>query len=74
MCVNGGYAIDVLLAGLEELMHYYATNLLPYRITANAVAPSLIDSAIVRKMEVPPLAAMPLGRLGHPQEVCRLFR
>lgn len=50
-------------------MHYYATYLLPYRITANAVAPSLIESEMLGKMKLPPVAEMPLGRLGRPEEV-----
>lgn len=65
--ISAAYAASK--AGLEGLMHYYATYLLPYRITANAVAPSLIESDMVGKMKLLPVAEMPLGRLGRPEEV-----
>lgn len=65
--ISAAYAASK--AGLEGLMHYYATYLLSHRITANAIAPSLIESDMVRKMGLPPSEAMPLGRLGRPEEV-----
>ena len=65
--ISAAYAASK--AGLEGLMHYYATNLISHRITANAVAPSLIESEMVQKMELPPLSQMPLRRLGRAEEV-----
>lgn len=56
-------------AGLEGLMHYYASYLRPYRITANAIAPSLIGSDMTRQMDLPPPDKLPLGRLGRPDEL-----
>jgi 3-oxoacyl-[acyl-carrier protein] reductase len=75
--ISAAYAASK--AGLEGLMHYYAMYLLPHRITANAIAPSMIESDMVRKMQFPPFKAMPLGRLvllcykcGAPQKGQRL--
>lgn len=56
-------------AGIEGLMHYYATHLLTYGITANAVAPALFETDMVAGMTLPPTAALPLGRLGRPEEI-----
>ena len=56
-------------AGLEGLMHYYATYLLPHRITANAIAPALVASDMMSAMDLPPLETLPLGRLGRPDEI-----
>ena len=56
-------------AGLEGLMHYYATYLLPHRITANAIAPALVASDMVGAMDLPPLDTLPLCRLGRPDEI-----
>ncbi len=50
-------------------MHYYATYLLPHRITANALAPALIASNMTRNMDLPPPERLPLGRLGRPEEL-----
>jgi 3-oxoacyl-[acyl-carrier protein] reductase len=65
--VSAAYAASK--AGAEGLMHYYATYLLPYKITANAIAPALIGSDIVREMDLPPPDKLPLGRLGQPEEL-----
>jgi len=56
-------------AALEGLMHYYATYLLPHRITSNAIAPGVIESDMTREMNLPPVASMPLGRLGRAEEM-----
>lgn len=61
-------------AGLEGLMHYYATYLRPHRITANAIAPSLIESDMTRMMDLPSPAELPLGRLGRPEEIWPALR
>lgn len=65
--ISAAYAASK--AGLEGLMHYYAANLLGHRITANAIAPSLIESDMVNEMTLPPLDQLPLGRLGQPDEI-----
>lgn len=56
-------------AGMEGLMHYYATHLLKDGITANAVAPALVATDMVAGIAPPPPAALPLGRFGRPEEV-----
>lgn len=61
-------------AGVEGLMHYYATNLRHYGITANAIAPALFESAMVGRMTVPPPAELPLGRIGRPDELWPVLR
>jgi 3-oxoacyl-[acyl-carrier protein] reductase len=61
-------------AGLEGLMHYYATNLRRYRITANAIAPSLVQSDMLSSMQVSPAEQLPLGRLGRPEEIWPALR
>jgi 3-oxoacyl-[acyl-carrier protein] reductase len=61
-------------AGLEGLMHYYATNLRRYRITANAIAPSLVQSDMLGSMQVSPAEQLPLGRLGRPEEIWPAMR
>lgn len=69
---NGGVVSPAYAASkgaLEGLMHYYATYLLPHRITANAVAPALIESDMVQQMKLPPASSLPLGRLGRPEEI-----
>ena len=65
--VSAAYAASK--AGMEGLMHYYATYLLRHRITANALAPALIASDIVSKMDLPPPDKLPLGRLGRLDEL-----
>ena len=54
---------------LEGMMHYYATYLLPHRITSNAIAPALVETEMVQKMNLPPLSQLPLGRLGRAEEL-----
>jgi len=65
--VSAAYAASK--AGVEGIMHYYASYLLRHGITANAIAPALIASDIVQEMDLPPLDKLPLGRLGRPDEV-----
>ncbi len=45
--ISAAYAASK--AGLEGLMHYYATYFLAGRITANAIAPALIASDMVEQ-------------------------
>ena len=56
-------------AGIEGLMHAYATALRPQRITANAVAPALFESDMIKAMDLPPPRQMPMGRLGRAEEI-----
>jgi 3-oxoacyl-[acyl-carrier protein] reductase len=65
--ISAAYAASK--AGLEGLMHYYATYLLADRITSNAIAPALIASDMVKAMKLPSAEAFPLGRLGQPDEI-----
>ena len=59
-------------AAVEGLMHYYATHLLPFNITANAVSPALIETDIIKGVTLPPSSSLPPGRLGRPDEVARV--
>jgi 3-oxoacyl-[acyl-carrier protein] reductase len=65
--VSAAYAASK--AGVEGLMHHYATYLLPHRITANALAPALVASDMVKAMDIPPSEKLPLGRIGRPEEM-----
>lgn len=57
-------------AGLEGLTRGYAARLVKEGITVNAVAPSLIETDMMRGRS--DLASrIPLGRLGHPEEVAQ---
>jgi 3-oxoacyl-[acyl-carrier protein] reductase len=57
-------------AGMEGLTRGYAARLVKEGITVNAVAPSLIETDMMRGK--PDLASrIPLGRLGHPEEVAK---
>jgi 3-oxoacyl-[acyl-carrier protein] reductase len=57
-------------AGMEGLTRGYAARLVKDGITVNAVAPSLINTDMMSGR--PELAArIPLGRLGHPEEVAQ---
>jgi 3-oxoacyl-[acyl-carrier protein] reductase len=57
-------------AGMEGLTRGYAARLVKEGITVNAVAPSLIDTDMMSGRS--DLAArVPLGRLGHPEEVAQ---
>ncbi|MDQ1077630.1 3-oxoacyl-[acyl-carrier protein] reductase [Pseudoroseomonas cervicalis] len=55
--------------GVEGLMHAYATALRPHRITANAIAPALIESRMARAIDAGPTEHLPLGRMGRPDEL-----
>lgn len=65
--ISAAYAASK--AGLEGLMHYYATYLRPHRITANAIAPSLIATNMFGEMQSHAMDQLPLGRLGRPDEI-----
>ena len=61
-------------AGIEGLMHYYATYLRPHRITSNAIAPALIESDMAKSLDLPPRDQLPLGRIGRPEEIWPALR
>lgn len=55
--------------GVESLMHAYASALRPHRITANAIAPALIESKMAGAIDAGPTENLPLGRLGRAEEL-----
>ncbi|WJH38250.1 SDR family oxidoreductase (plasmid) [Aliirhizobium terrae] len=55
--------------GVESLMHAYASALRPHRITANAIAPALIESRMANAIDVGPTENLPLGRMGRAEEL-----
>lgn len=69
--ISAAYAASK--AGVEGLMHYYATNLRSDRITANAIAPSFVESDMINQLSLS-VANMPLGRLGRPDEMWPALR
>jgi len=65
--VSAAYAASK--GGVESLMHAYATALRPHRITANAIAPALIESRMAHAIDAGPTEDLPLGRMGRPEEL-----
>ncbi|WP_076999538.1 SDR family NAD(P)-dependent oxidoreductase [Variovorax sp. KK3] len=61
-------------AGMEGLMHYYATYLRAHRITANAIAPAMVESDMVRGMAPADTGSLPFGRLGRAAELWPALR
>ena len=59
-------------AGLEGLTRGYAARLVQHGITVNAVAPSLIETDMVRSGLAPTPSRIPLGRFGTPEEVAQV--
>ena len=55
-------------AGLEGLTRAYAAQLVQEGVTVNAVAPSLIETDMIRGLEIKK-ERLPMGRLGRPEEV-----
>jgi len=55
-------------AGLEGLTRAYAAQLVKEGVTVNAVAPSLIETDMIRGLEIEK-ERLPMGRLGRPEEV-----
>jgi 3-oxoacyl-[acyl-carrier protein] reductase len=58
------------MAGLEGLTRGYAARLVKDGITVNAVAPSLIETDMVRGQDSL-VARIPLGRFGRADEVAK---
>ncbi|NUO48161.1 MAG: SDR family NAD(P)-dependent oxidoreductase [Polyangiaceae bacterium] len=59
-------------AGLEGLMHSYASLLAKEGITANAIAPALIETEMLAGNPAATTDRIPVGRFGTPQEVADL--
>ncbi len=59
-------------AGMEGLTRGYAARLVRDGITVNAVAPSLIETDMVRSGLASSPARIPLGRFGTPQECAQI--
>jgi 3-oxoacyl-[acyl-carrier protein] reductase len=57
-------------AGMEGLTRGYAARLVKDGITVNSIAPSLIDTEMV-SFQADRVASIPIGRMGHPEEVAR---
>ena len=58
-------------AGMEGLTRGYAARLVKEGITANAVAPSLIDTEMMNTRRDQSIARIPLGRMGTAEEVAQ---
>lgn len=56
-------------AALIGMMHHYAASLMPWKITANALAPAFIATDMFNGVNLPPPETMPLGRMGRPEEI-----
>ena len=56
-------------AGMHGLMHYYAAHLAVEGITANVVAPALIETEMVSANPNARKDIIPVGRFGQPEEV-----
>jgi 3-oxoacyl-[acyl-carrier protein] reductase len=59
-------------AGMHGLMHYYAAHLAKEGITANAVAPALIETDMIASNPNARRDLIPVGRFGLPDEVASL--
>jgi len=63
-------------SGLEGLMRALARELAPHKITCNAVAPGAIDTSRAATAGPRPIQGrpIPLGRLGHVEEIAAMVR
>jgi 3-oxoacyl-[acyl-carrier protein] reductase len=59
-------------AGMHGMMHYYAAHLAKEGITANAVAPALIETEMITNNPNARRDLIPVGRFGQPDEVASL--
>jgi 3-oxoacyl-[acyl-carrier protein] reductase len=59
-------------AGMIGLTHSYASLLAKYGITANAIAPALIETDMIRNNPLIKPTLIPLQRFGLPEEVARV--
>lgn len=60
-------------AGLLGLMHSYANLLAKEGITSNAIAPALIETAMIRNNPAVKPDLLPVGRFGHVDEVADII-
>ncbi|HXF34767.1 MAG TPA: SDR family NAD(P)-dependent oxidoreductase [Candidatus Acidoferrales bacterium] len=60
-------------AGLEGLMHSYASLLAKDGITANAIAPALIETEMIAGNTAAAPEKLPVGRFGKPEEVAQMI-
>ena len=71
--VSGSVAYSAAKGGMLALTRTLARDGAPYGITANAIAPGQIDTGMSRAMDAEALrrveAAIPLGRLGAPDDI-----
>jgi NAD(P)-dependent dehydrogenase (short-subunit alcohol dehydrogenase family) len=66
-------AYAVSKAGLMTLIKAIATEYAPYGVTANALAPALIDTEMIAATREELVNKIPVGRLGKPEEVASLI-
>jgi 3-oxoacyl-[acyl-carrier protein] reductase len=59
-------------AGMEGMTRGYAARLVKEGITVNAVAPSLIETDMVRRGLASSASRIPLGRFGTPEECAQI--
>jgi 3-oxoacyl-[acyl-carrier protein] reductase len=59
-------------AGMHGMMHYYAAHLAKEGISANAVAPALIETEMITSNPNARRDLIPVGRFGQPDEVASL--
>lgn len=56
-------------AALEGMMRHYAQRLVSFGITANAIAPAIVETDIFNDKAIPPKSQLPMGRMGTVEEV-----
>ena len=61
-------------AGMEGMTRGYAARLVKEGVTVNAVAPSLIETDMVRQGLASAASRIPLGRFGTPEECAKILR
>lgn len=73
----GGAHYTASKAAVLGLTRHFAREAAPYNINVNAVCPALIDTPMIRETTTPTelerfIQAIPMGRLGQPEEEARL--
>ena len=61
-------------AGLHGLMHFYAAHLAKEGVTANVIAPALIETEMVTSNPNAKPGIIPVGRFGDVDEVASVVR
>ena len=61
-------------AGILGLTHAYASALVPYHITVNAIAPALIETDMIAGNTKVNPERIPVKRLGKPEEIASVVR